>query len=141
MIMSSKDVTKVKVSHWFMEIAAGKIVLMWSVVILADPPNVLCRMPVQCSSLYHSLFVVLLLYAGQHMHVQSFHLFPGPITVGLNTSIECCRRMWQSQLSSIKKKTYGFVFGKEFYTKCLVFFSLLNLRYPQILNCVSFVSI
>jgi hypothetical protein len=82
-------------------------------------------MPVQCSSLYHSLFVVLLLYAGQHMELHSFHLFPVQIPVGLNTSIECCCRMW---LSSIQKKTHASAFGEEIFTKYLSFFLLLNLK-------------
>ena len=79
------------VSHWFMDIAPAKGISKLKVVILADRPNIPCRMPTQCSSLYHSRFV---LYADQHMDLQSFRLCPVQITVGLNTSVECCFRMW-----------------------------------------------
>jgi hypothetical protein len=40
-----------------------------------------------------------------------------------------------------QKENIRFCFGEEIYTKCLSFFFLLNLKYIQILNCVSFVSI
>ena len=100
---------------------ASKSISMWSVVILADLPHIPRRMPVQCSSAYHSLFVVLLLCANQYMDVQSFHLCPVHITIGQNTSIECCCPMWLSQRSSIKKMYFS-DFGENIYTKCLAFF-------------------
>jgi hypothetical protein len=137
--MSSKDVTKVKVSHWSVDIAPEIYISERSVVILVELPHIPCRMPVQCSSVYHSLFVVLLWCADQHMDVQSFHLCPVQITVGRNTSTECYCRMWLWQQSGIKKKMYGSAFGEELYTKCLSF--LLNFKYLQILKCTSFVSI
>jgi hypothetical protein len=98
---------------------------------LSDLPHIPRRMPVQCISLYHSLFVVLLWCADQHMHVQSFHLCPVQITVGLNTSIECCCQIWLSQQSKIKKNIYGSDFGEEFCTKCLLFILLLSFKNLQ----------
>jgi len=49
--------------------------------------------------------------------------------------------MWLPQKKGVKKKIYGYDLGEEFYTKCLSFLLLLNLKYLQILNCVSFVII
>jgi len=72
--VTSKDVRKVKFSHWSVDIAPSKGIAVRNVVILAVIPNVPCRMPVQCSSVYHRLFVVLLWCADQQGHVQSFHL-------------------------------------------------------------------
>jgi hypothetical protein len=108
-----------------------------TVVILGYCPSIKCRMPLQCSLLYHKLFVVLLWCADQHMHVHSFHLCPMQITVGLNNSTVCYCRMWQSGMNKI----YGSDFGEGIYTKCLSFFLLLNLKYHQILNSVSFLGI
>jgi hypothetical protein len=53
--VSSKDITKVKVSHWSMNTAPTEStsVSMLSVVFLAEFPHIPCRMPVQCSSVYH----------------------------------------------------------------------------------------
>jgi hypothetical protein len=55
--VSSKDVTKVKVSHWSMNNTPTEStsVSMLSVLFLAEFPNIPCRMPVQCSSVYHRI--------------------------------------------------------------------------------------
>jgi len=81
-------------------------ITMRSVVILAALPNIPCRKPLHFISLYHSLFVVLLWSAGQHMHVQSFRLCPVQITGYLNASIECYCPVWLSQQSSIKENIW-----------------------------------
>jgi len=46
------------ISHWYMDIALANIISVRIVVILADLPNILCRMPVQCNLVCHSLFVL-----------------------------------------------------------------------------------
>jgi hypothetical protein len=46
--------------NWFMDIAPAKRISMRNIVILADLPHIPRRMPAQCISLYHSLFMVLL---------------------------------------------------------------------------------
>jgi len=53
-----QNLTKVMISHWYMDIAPAKIISVRIILILADLPNILCRMPVQCSSVCHSLFVL-----------------------------------------------------------------------------------
>ena len=94
---------------------------MRSVIILADLPKVPCRMPVQCSSLYRSLFVVLLWISGQHMEFQSFHLVPVQITVCLNTSTECYCRMSLSQQSGIKENIWAWFCWKDLYENFVIF--------------------
>jgi hypothetical protein len=86
-----------------------------SVVILADLPNIPSRMPEQCSSVYQSLFAVPLWCADRHMDLQSFHLCPVQITVGLNTSIEWCCRMWQPQQRSIKENILSWLWRIDLY--------------------------
>jgi hypothetical protein len=72
------------------------------------------RIPVQCSSLNHSSFVLLLWCAGQYMDLHSFHLCPAPIIVSLNTSIECYCRMWLSKQSSIKENILVWFWRRAF---------------------------
>jgi len=54
-LVSSKDVTKVKINHWSVDIVPADSITMRSVVFLAALPNIPYRMPMQCSSLYYSL--------------------------------------------------------------------------------------
>jgi len=42
--MSFKNVAMFMVSHWFMDIAPAKRISIRNVVILADLPDILCRM-------------------------------------------------------------------------------------------------
>ena len=119
--MSSKDVTKFKDSHWSLDIETADSVSMWTVVTLADLPNIPCRMPLECIWLYHSLFVVLLWSSDQHMQVHSFHLCSVQITGYLNTSIECYCRMWLSQQSSINENILVWVWWKALYEMIAIF--------------------
>ena len=111
-----------------MDIAPAKSITMRRVVILADPPHISQKMPVQCSLVCHSLFVVLLWCAVQHMHVQSFHLCPVQITVCLNTSIECYCRMWLSKQKQDQKGNTCFFFWWRALCKMFVIFLFIEFK-------------
>jgi len=101
--MSFKNVAKCIVSRWFMDIAPAKKNIKAQCRYSGRPPKHSLQNASAVQLGVSQLNVVLLLYAGQHTDLQSLRLCPAQLTVGLNTSIECCCRMWLSQQSSIKE--------------------------------------
>jgi hypothetical protein len=96
--------------------------------IIADwptSPNIPCRMPVQLRSVYHSLFVVLLCCAEQHMDVQSFTFVPS----ANNCRSEHIHRMLLPDVAVTTEqhqgKYIGLILVNLLYTKCLAFFLFL----------------
>ena len=135
--MSSKDVRKVKVSQWYMDIEPTKYISVRGVVILAELPYISRRMPVECSSVYHRIFVVLLWSSGQHIDVHSFRSVPVQITVGLNTSIEFYCRMWLLQQSSIGEYVLFWFWGRSLYEMFIIFLIEFKMS-PDLEMCLVF---
>ena len=141
----NKGVTKVTISHWYVELAPANTISVRSVVILAELPNILCRMQVKCNSKSHSLFVLYwwqvcwMCRAADRRPVLSF----GPIAN--NWQSEHTHRMVLSNVAVTteyqRRKYMGLILAKSFILTVRHLSRYWASKYLQTLNYGPFVNI